>query len=177
MKYLISSLIIIVTVLIGGIIINTQFEEEPETDRDVQVRETVTNNEKNNYNRNPMRRNSYDEGQCTHYVFDKVKEDGNMIERIWRDAEHWAERAEDDGYTVSDIPEEGTILQTSEEGPIGHVAYVENIHDDGSIQISEMNLHDPYEITERTISDEELNNYAYIHPKENPHEESEENVG
>lgn len=176
MKYLIPSLMIIVTVFIGTIVINNQPEEEPVRDGQV-VRETVTPNENRSYNRDPMKRNSYDEGQCTHYVFDKVKEDGNMIERSWRDAEHWAERAEDDGYIVSNTPEEGTILQTSEEGPIGHVAYVENIHNDGSIHISEMNLHDPYEVTERTISDEELNHYAYIHPKENPHDESEENVG
>ena len=28
----------------------------------------------------PMAINTYDKGQCTYYVFDKVKKDGNMIE-------------------------------------------------------------------------------------------------
>src|SRR5690625_5002668 len=60
----------------------------------------------------PMKFNTYDPGQCTHYVFDKVKEDGNMIERRWGDAEHWATRAKNDDYVVDGKPREGAVLQT-----------------------------------------------------------------
>ncbi|MFD2829453.1 CHAP domain-containing protein [Corticicoccus populi] len=118
----------------------------------------------------PMSHNTYENGECTYYVFDRVRDDGNKIERRWHDAEKWAERAEADGYIVNDAPKTGSILQT-EEGPIGHVAYVERINDDGSVEISEMNLREPYEITERIIEADEIEDYNYIHPKENPHAE------
>src|SRR5699024_8438300 len=88
---------------------------------------------------NPMSYMPDNDGQFTQYVFDKVNEDKMMIEKSWSDAEHWAKRAKDDGYEVNDTPKEGSLLQT-ESGPIGHVAYIENINEDGSIDISEMNL-------------------------------------
>lgn len=115
----------------------------------------------------PMTNNLYDEGECTYYVFDLVKNDLNMIENSWGDAEHWAERAEADGYTVNQSPEAGALLQTSS-GEIGHVAYVTDVNNDGSIEISEMNFYEQYEITERTIDSEDISDYNFIHPKENP---------
>ncbi len=115
----------------------------------------------------PMANNSYDEGECTYYVFDLVKNDLNMIENSWGDAEHWAERAVSDGYTVNQEPKNGSILQTSR-GEIGHVAYVTEVNSDDSILISEMNFYEPYEITERTIEAEDIRDYNFIHPEENP---------
>lgn len=115
----------------------------------------------------PMANNTYDEGECTYYVFDLVKSDSNMIEDSWGDAEHWAERAESDGYRVDRTPEPGSILQTSR-GEIGHVAYVTNVNDDRSIEITEMNFHEPYEVTERMIEAKNIEDYNYIHPEENP---------
>lgn len=121
----------------------------------------------------PMEHNRYDEGQCTHYIFKQIKTDGNMIEKDWSDAEHWAKRAEEDGYTVNAEPAEGAILQTSQ-GDLGHVAYIETVNDDGSIEISEMNRVEPYEVTERTIGAGDTGQYRYIHPKENPYDDSED---
>lgn len=115
----------------------------------------------------PMENNSYDEGECTYYVFDLVKNDLNMIEKSWGDAEHWAERAETDGYTVNQSPETGSILQTTR-GKIGHVAYVTEINKNNSIEITEMNFYEPDEITERTIEAEDIKDYNFIHPEENP---------
>lgn len=114
----------------------------------------------------PMAHNTYDDGECTYHVFELVKGDLNMIERRWGDAEHWAERAEADGYTVNRTPEEGSILQTPR-GEIGHVAYVTAVGED-AIEISEMNYYEPFEVTERTIEAENIEDYNYIHPKENP---------
>lgn len=116
----------------------------------------------------PMENNTYDQGECTYYVFDKIKEDGMMIERTWSDAKYWADRAEDDGYVVNDIPEEGALMQT-ERGEIGHAAYIETVYDDGSFDISEMNFLEAYEVSERTITAEEAADYKYIHPKVNKH--------
>lgn len=115
----------------------------------------------------PMANNSYDEGECTSYVFKLVKNDLNKIENSWGDAEHWAERAEADGYTVNQNPETGSLLQTSR-GEIGHVAYVTDINNDDSIEITEMNFYEPYEVTERTIEAENIADYNFIHPEENP---------
>lgn len=119
----------------------------------------------------PMEINTYDEGECTYYVFDKIAADNMMIERSWSDAEHWAERAKADGYTVNHSPKQGALMQT-DRGDIGHVAYIEMVHDDGSFTVSEMNLNKPYEITERTISQENIEDYYYIHPKVNKHRTS-----
>lgn len=116
----------------------------------------------------PMEINTYDQGECTYYVFNKVKDDGMMIERSWGDAEHWADRAEREDYTVNETPAKGALMQT-ERGEIGHVAYIESVNNDGSFEISEMNFRKPYEITERTILAEEIADYNYIHPKVNKH--------
>ncbi len=121
----------------------------------------------------PMENNRYDDGQCTHYIFEKVKADGKMIESDWSDAKYWAERAQDDGYNVNGQPAEGSILQTGT-GKLGHVAYIEAVNEDGSIEISEMNLVEAYEITERTIQAEDIDKYEYIHPKENPYDKKED---
>lgn len=116
----------------------------------------------------PMRSNVYDDGQCTYYVFDKVKEHGQMIERSWHDAKYWAERAEEDGYEVNGKPAVGSILQ-SPRGKQGHVAYVEKVNDNGSIEVSEMNYIAPFKVSTRTIDADRIDRYSYIHPKENPH--------
>lgn len=121
----------------------------------------------------PMENNRYDEGQCTHYIFEKVKADGNMIESGWSDAKYWAEKAQEDSYTVNGTPEQGAVLQT-EQGELGHVAYIESVNEDGSIEVSEMNLAEAYEITERTIEAEDVDQYDYIHPKENPYDKKED---
>lgn len=155
MKKLLISIGIILAAVSGFIILNHQLEENLWEE----VRLALTPD--------PMENNTYDNGECTYYVFDMVKNDGNMIEKSWRDAEEWAERAEADEYDVNDIPKEGAVLQT-EEGPIGHVAYIENVNDDGSIEISEMNLNTPHEVTERTIEHDNISDYSYIHPQENP---------
>lgn len=120
----------------------------------------------------PMERNTYDTGQCTHYIFEMVKTQGKMIETSWNDAEHWAENAEADEYTVNDQPKTGAIMQT-ERGELGHVAYIESVNEDGSIHVSEMNLYEPHEVTERTIDEADISEYVYIHPKVNPHAEYE----
>lgn len=114
----------------------------------------------------PMKYNTYDKGQCTYYVFDKIKADGHQIEKHWRDAKHWASKAKADGYTVNKTPKVGAILQ-SPRGEQGHVAYVERIEDDGRIHVSEMNYNKPYEVTTRDITPDRIERYAYIHPKVN----------
>ena len=47
-------------------------------------------------------------------------------------------------------PEVGSILVTNE-GSVGHVAVVEEIHDDGTVTISEQNFHGWNVVTKRTL--------------------------
>lgn len=115
----------------------------------------------------PMATNTYDEGQCTAYVFDKVRTDGKMIERNWHDAKYWAEHAEEDGYQVDQQPKKGALLQ-SPRGKQGHVAYIEKVYNNGSIKVSEMNYVKPYEVTERILTKMDIKRCQIIHPKDNP---------
>ena len=104
--------------------------------------------------------NLYTAGQCTWYVFDKV---GGDIGSTWGNANNWASAASSACYTVNNSPEAGSILQSSS-GPMGHVAYVENVNSDGSVEVSEMNYSGgPYSVSERTIPAGEASSYNYIH--------------
>ncbi|ARJ50991.1 CHAP domain-containing protein [Staphylococcus lutrae] len=106
--------------------------------------------------------NLYTPGQCTWYVFSKRAQAGKMISTFWGDAHYWVAKALSEGFTVNHTPEVGTILQNNE-GPYGHVAYVERVNLDGSILISEMNYIAPYITSTRTIPASAVHLYHYIH--------------
>ena len=106
--------------------------------------------------------NLYTAGQCTYYIFDKKMEDGDPISSTWGNANQWASNAAADGHTVNNTPKEGSILQSSA-GAFGHVAYVENVNSDGSIEVSEMNYQGEGVVSSRTISASEAGSYNYIH--------------
>ncbi len=107
--------------------------------------------------------NLYDWGQCTWHVFNRRAETGKPICTYWWNADHWANNAAADGYTVNNTPSVGSIMQNYE-GPIGHVAYVEQVNPDGSILISEMNYNTaPGTVDYRTIPASQASSYNYIH--------------
>ncbi|MCD8783906.1 LysM peptidoglycan-binding domain-containing protein [Staphylococcus xylosus] len=107
--------------------------------------------------------NLYDWGQCTWHVFNRRAETGQPISTYWWNADHWANNAAADGYTVNNSPSAGSIMQNYE-GPIGHVAYVEQVNPDGSILISEMNYNTPPGTVDyRTIPASQVSSYNYIH--------------
>ncbi|HLR20218.1 MAG TPA: LysM peptidoglycan-binding domain-containing protein [Staphylococcus sp.] len=107
--------------------------------------------------------NLYDWGQCTWHVFNRRAETGKPISTYWWNADHWASNAAADGYTVNNTPSVGSIMQNYE-GPIGHVAYVEQVNPDGSILISEMNYNTaPGTVDYRTIPASQATSYNYIH--------------
>lgn len=103
--------------------------------------------------------NLYTSGQCTYYVYDKV---GGKISSTWGNANNWANAAASSGYTVNNTPKQGAIMQTSQ-GAFGHVAYVENVNNDGSVKVSEMNYNGgPGVVSTRTISASQAGAYNYI---------------
>jgi len=78
--------------------------------------------------------NGYDWGFCTWYVATKV-----TVPTNWGNANTWDNLAPLSGWTVSSTPRAGAIAQT-DRGAEGHVAYVEEVSDDGSmIKYSDMN--------------------------------------
>ncbi|MDN0187429.1 CHAP domain-containing protein [Staphylococcus arlettae] len=104
--------------------------------------------------------NLYTAGQCTYYVYDKV---GGKIGSTWGNASNWASAAASSGYTVNNTAKAGSILQSST-GAMGHVAYVENVNSDGSVEVSEMNYgQGAGVVTSRTISASKASSYNYIH--------------
>ncbi|OAW32600.1 CHAP domain-containing protein [Staphylococcus hominis] len=118
------------------------------------------------WEKNPMKYNTYAKGQCTYYVFDRVKEDHYLISNQWGDAKHWANKAKKQGYTVNENPTKGSILHYPK-GKHGHVAYVEQVNNDGSLIVSDMNFRKPYEITTRFVDVDQVDQFNYIHPKSN----------
>ncbi|EKU48610.1 CHAP domain-containing protein [Staphylococcus massiliensis] len=107
--------------------------------------------------------NLYTWGQCTWHVFNRRAQTGKPISTYWWNADHWAGAAQQDGYTVDNNPEVGSIMQNFE-GPVGHVAYVERVNPDGSLLISEMNYHTPPGVVDyRTIPASEVASNSYIH--------------
>lgn len=103
--------------------------------------------------------NLYTAGQCTYYAFDKRPDLGNT----WGNANNWASAAAQSGYTVNNKPSSGAVLQSTS-GAYGHVAYVDNVNSDGSIEVSEMNYAGGVGVVStRTISTTEAGSYNYIH--------------
>ncbi|MCJ1783610.1 CHAP domain-containing protein [Mammaliicoccus sciuri] len=102
--------------------------------------------------------NLYTSGQCTYYAFSKRPDFGNT----WGNANNWANAAAQAGYTVNNSPAAGSILQSTA-GGYGHVAYVDKVNADGSIQVSEMNYQGEGIVSSRTISASAAGSYNYIH--------------
>jgi hypothetical protein len=91
----------------------------------------------------------YPVGQCTWWVWTK------RPVGFWNDATDWKWQAIRDGYSVSDVPVAGAIAWT-----YGHVAYVESVNSDGSVNISEANYDSQGSIRYVTVS---RSSYTYIY--------------
>lgn len=79
---------------------------------------------------------------CTNYVAWRLIQNGIETPRTHPgDAAEWASNAIADGYTVDSTPEVGAVAQWESlaggNGVDGHVAYIEQVNDDGTMVISE----------------------------------------
>lgn len=76
--------------------------------------------------------NRFISGNCTQYVASKtvVPWNGN--------AGAWIQNAQAHGYDTTDTPEAGDIVVTNE-SRYGHVAYIEEVYEDGTVLVSEGN--------------------------------------
>ena len=97
---------------------------------------------------------------CTSYVAWRMNRDGgansfknDMDDCHWGNAGNWDQNARCLGLTVNHEPVRGAIAHWngSEIDPVGHVAYVERVDNDGSVTVSEYNFSNPCAYGERKL--------------------------
>ena len=87
--------------------------------------------------------NGYVAGNCTWYAKSKRPDLPNNL----GNAITWTSRASAQGYSTGSTPQAGAIGQKG-----NHVIYIESVNSDGTMNISDMNYNNLYEVTYRTIS-------------------------
>lgn len=103
----------------------------------------------------------YVAGQCTQWAWYNRQD----LPGTLGNANTWAARAAALGYTVSRTPVAGAVFQTTA-GWYGHVGYVEQVFDDGSIRVSEMNYnYRTFWVIRSTIPAGSVGNFNYIYPR------------
>lgn len=108
--------------------------------------------------------NRYAYGYCTWYAYNKRAAAGRPIGSNWGNATTWASLARASGFAVDKNPQAGDVFQTSGGwGGYGHVGYVEVVHADGSITVSEMNYAGWNRVSSRTIPASAVGQFNYIH--------------
>lgn len=111
--------------------------------------------------------NYYDWGSCAWYVFEQRSERGLGVSNMWGDAKNWASNAQAAGYSVSNSPSVGAIMQapayTNGAYGLGHVAIVESVNSDGSIVVSEMQFNGGLgSLSTRTLSASQAASHNFI---------------
>ncbi|MDO4902416.1 MAG: CHAP domain-containing protein [bacterium] len=112
-------------------------------------------------NYNAKAGNAYAWGNCTWYVYNLRPDIGSF----WGNASSWAYSARAAGYKVDSTPAVGSIAQWNPyAGGMsgwGHVAYVEAVHADGTITVSEMNTRGLGVTSRRTIPASQVSNFIH----------------
>jgi surface antigen len=106
--------------------------------------------------------------ECTSYVAWKLNASANgtfFTNRMgggrWGNASNWASNARDLGYTVNSSPSVGSIAWFS----YGHVAYVERVNSNGTVEVSEYNYHTrtaPHTYGRRTLNASDVSAFIYV---------------
>lgn len=101
---------------------------------------------------------------CTWYVHNKRNQTKRYLPSSFTDAKSWLGEAQNAGFSTGGKPVAGAILQTSKGGGgLGHVAYVEKVNANGSIQISEYNYNVSLGYGTRTLTKAQAATYNYIY--------------
>lgn len=109
--------------------------------------------------------NKYAYGNCTAYAYNRRVQLGKGVGAFWGNAATWAARAQAEGYSVTNRPSVGAIMQNG--GGYGHVAIVEELLPNGDISVSEMNAYVPGGgfniVSGRIVPAANVGSYSYIH--------------
>lgn len=112
---------------------------------------------------------TYPWGQCTWYAYKRRAELGLPTGSGFGNAQAWAASASAKGYWVDNTARHiGDVVvfapgQANADSYYGHVAVVEKINTDGSIEISESNVKGLGVISSRTFTASEAGQFQYIH--------------
>ncbi len=99
--------------------------------------------------------NSYSYGYCTFYVASR-----RSVPAFWGNASQWLYQAQASGFSTGSSPVAGAIAWSGA-GYYGHVAYVESVNGNGTVNISEMNFNGNWNrVTYRTVS---ASSFRYIY--------------
>lgn len=114
------------------------------------------------YSQSASPSNKYAYGNCTYWTSERREKVGKPIPQYWGDAHSWDDNARIAGYVVDHNPEKYAIMQT-DAGDLGHVAFVEEVRDDGKWVISEMNAVGWDIVSPKTYTAEDAKSYNFIH--------------
>lgn len=110
--------------------------------------------------------NTYANEQCTWYVYNRRKELGLPVSLLFGNGGDWPEKAKQQGYKTGKEPKVGAMVSwpynSKDFGSTqyGHIAFVEEVHKDGKIKVSEYNVK-PFEYGERTFKPAKDLTYIY----------------
>jgi surface antigen len=90
-------------------------------------------------------------GECTSYSAWKRAAMGRPVPRNLGNANTWGSRAASQGLSVDSDPAAGDVMVFPYLGYYGHVAIVDSVNSDGTVNISEYNWV-PYSFTQRTVN-------------------------
>jgi surface antigen len=113
--------------------------------------------------------NNYPWGQCTWYAYQRRAELGLPTSGNFGNGGAWAASASALGYWVDNVPRHTgdavvfTAGQANADSTYGHVAVLEKINADGSIEISESNAKGLGVVSSRTFSADQAAQLQYIH--------------
>lgn len=107
---------------------------------------------------------TYPWGQCTWYVYNRAQEFGIAFSPFMGNGGDWRLKL---GYETSHEPKQGAAVsfapgQAGADATYGHVAFVEDVREDGSILISESNVTGLGNISFRTFSAQEAKQLTYV---------------
>jgi len=109
------------------------------------------------------------EGECTYYADNRRKEIGTPLENTrLGDAGSWIPRAKASNMETGSEPKVGAVMvydycQLNVSCRYGHVAVVEKVNEDGSVEISEMNWEGHNVVSYRTVSESDAKQLKYIY--------------
>ncbi|HEX7963801.1 MAG TPA: CHAP domain-containing protein [Candidatus Saccharimonadales bacterium] len=93
--------------------------------------------------------NGYDYGFCTWYAANRRAALGRPVPSNLGNANTWAVLSASMGIATGSVPQNGAVA-VKHSGPPGHVAIVEQVNDDGSFWISEMNSYGQVSMADST---------------------------
>jgi surface antigen len=107
--------------------------------------------------------NGYSFGYCTWHASNRRAAVGKPIPANLGNASTWKARSQLAGIGVGNAPQKFAVLWHPPRDYYGHVGFVEEVYEDGSILVSDMNYPSWNGVSTRKLSPEQAAAYQYIY--------------